>query len=55
MAKYYTPNGNYIHGVGIEPDIVIDLPAGVSYQSLVSHQEDIQFLTAYEALETMLE
>ncbi|MBC8543300.1 S41 family peptidase [Bianquea renquensis] len=55
MAKYYTPNGNYIHGVGIEPDIVIDLPTGVSYQSLASHQEDIQFLTAYEALQTMLD
>lgn len=23
-AKYYTPNGNYIHGVGIEPDVDID-------------------------------
>lgn len=23
-AKYFTPNGNYIHGVGIEPDITLD-------------------------------
>lgn len=24
ISRYYTPNGNYIHGKGIEPDIVID-------------------------------
>ena len=24
-AKYFTPNGNYIHGVGIEPDEVLEL------------------------------
>ena len=24
MAKYFTPKGNYIHGVGIEPDIELD-------------------------------
>lgn len=24
ISKYYTPNGDYIHGKGIEPDIVID-------------------------------
>lgn len=23
-SKYYTPNGNYIHGVGIEPDIELE-------------------------------
>lgn len=23
-AKYYTPNGNYIHGVGIDPDIELE-------------------------------
>ena len=23
-AKYFTPNGNYIHGVGIEPDIELE-------------------------------
>lgn len=23
-SKYYTPNGNYIHGVGIEPDVEIE-------------------------------
>ena len=23
-SKYYTPNGNYIHEIGIEPDIVVE-------------------------------
>ena len=25
IAKYYTPNGNYIHSKGIEPDVTIEL------------------------------
>ena len=25
IEKYYTPNGNYIHGKGIEPDYVVEL------------------------------
>ena len=24
MAKYFTPNGNYIHEVGISPDIELE-------------------------------
>lgn len=27
IQKYYTPNGTSIHGVGIEPDEVVELPA----------------------------
>ncbi len=26
IAKYFTPNGNYIHGTGIEPDIEVKWP-----------------------------
>jgi carboxyl-terminal processing protease len=25
-AKYYTPKGRSIHGIGITPDIVVDIP-----------------------------
>lgn len=25
VSKYYTPNGNEIHGVGIQPDVVVEL------------------------------
>lgn len=24
VSKYYTPNGNYIHDIGIEPDVIIE-------------------------------
>ena len=53
-SKYYTPNGNYIHQIGIVPDIKIDLPDGMSFATLTSHEEDIQLQTALEALKTQM-
>jgi carboxyl-terminal processing protease len=26
IAKYFTPDGRYIHGTGIEPDVIVELP-----------------------------
>lgn len=41
-AKYFTPNGNYIHGVGIEPDIELEYeylnPEGESYEKQYDNQ-----------------
>jgi carboxyl-terminal processing protease len=31
VAKYYTPNGRSIQAEGIEPDVVIELPAKIEY------------------------
>lgn len=49
-AKYFTPNGNYIHGVGIEPDIELEYeylnPDGESYEM----QYDNQIQKAIEVL-----
>lgn len=49
-AKYFTPNGNYIHGVGIEPDIELEYeylnPEGESYEM----QYDNQIQKAIEIL-----
>lgn len=53
-SKYYTPNGSYIHQIGITPDIIIDLPEGLSFAALTSHEEDIQLQTALEALKTQM-
>lgn len=41
-AKYYTPNGKSIHGIGIQPDIVIDpkKPTQVAKQEGDSGQKD---------------
>ena len=49
-AKYFTPNGNYIHEVGIEPDVELEYeyldPEGVEYE----RQYDNQILKALEVL-----
>lgn len=49
-AKYFTPNGNYIHGVGIEPDIELEYeylnPDGEEYEM----QYDNQIQKAIEVL-----
>lgn len=49
-AKYFTPKGNYIHGVGIEPDIELEYeylnPDGQSYEL----QYDNQIQKAIEVL-----
>ncbi len=29
VSEYFTPNGTNIHGIGIEPDIVVDLPEDI--------------------------
>lgn len=50
-AKYFTPNGNYIHGVGIEPDIELEYeylnPEGETYEMQYDNQiqEAIRVLT----------
>jgi carboxyl-terminal processing protease len=49
-AKYFTPNGNYIHGVGIDPDIELEYeyldPDGEVYEK----QYDNQIQKAIEVL-----
>lgn len=49
-AKYFTPNGNYIHGVGITPDIELEYeylnPEGEEYEE----QYDNQIQKAIEVL-----
>ncbi len=53
-AKYFTPNGNYIHEVGIEPDIELEYeyldPDGVEYE----RKYDNQILKALEVLNAEL-
>ena len=53
-AKYYTPEGNNIHGTGITPDIEIDLTEEQKQMSEVPEEEDIQLQTALEAIRTEL-
>ena len=50
-AKYYTPNGNNIHNVGITPDVEIDLPEELKTKVELSCEEDVQLQKAKEVLQ----
>lgn len=52
IAKYYTPNGNYIHGVGIEPDIEIEYE--VPEDGVYNQDTDNQLKKAVEVLKEEL-
>ena len=49
-AKYFSPNGVCIHGVGIEPDIVVEMDNNKQISDL-SYEEDIQLKKAVEVLQ----
>lgn len=38
ISAYYTPNGNNIHGVGIEPDVVCEFDSDAYYENDVDNQ-----------------
>ncbi|MCD8391451.1 MAG: S41 family peptidase, partial [Firmicutes bacterium] len=52
IAKYYSPNGTCIHGVGIEPDITVELSEEYDgyYASYVPREDDTQLAKAVEVL-----
>lgn len=51
IAKYYTPDGNDIHKVGIEPDVEVKLDDSLRQKSVISKEEDNQIQKALEVLE----
>jgi len=52
IAKYFTPNGNSIHGVGLTPNFVVEMDE--SYSHRVGHdlglEEDVQLQVALRVL-----
>lgn len=54
ISKYFTPNGNNIHGIGIEPDIEVELSDEVRMQAVIEHSEDNQLQTAIEAVQEQI-
>lgn len=46
ISKYYTPNGNYIHSIGIEPDVYVEQ----DYET----EEDEQLDKAIEVIKEMI-
>ena len=50
VSKYFTPDGNDIHEVGIEPDVTVELPDGRMTSIGLSRDEDIQLQAAIKIL-----
>ncbi len=50
MAKYFTPNGNYIHDKGIEPDIELEYEYQSQEDEVYNPMHDNQVLKALEVL-----
>lgn len=50
VSEYFTPNGINIHGIGIEPDIVIELNEGVEAIGVDYLKDDNQLQKALEVI-----
>lgn len=55
VSEYFTPNGTNIHGIGIEPDIVVDLPEDIEDIGIENLEEDTQLKVAIEKMKEMIE
>ena len=53
-AQYFTPNGYAVHGVGITPDIVVEMPADAEPTYALGDLDDVQMNAAYEAMLQLL-
>lgn len=54
VSEYFTPNGTNIHGIGIEPDIVVDLPENVKEIGIENLSQDVQLQTAIKKMKEMI-
>ncbi|MFW5648687.1 MAG: S41 family peptidase [Candidatus Alkaliphilus sp. MAG34] len=50
ISEYFTPNGTNIHGTGVEPDIVVELPEELEDGLEIESYEDTQLKKAIEVL-----
>ena len=50
VAKYYTPNGDNIHGTGITPDVEIEYEYTGDTEGTYDEMQDNQILKAIEVL-----
>ncbi len=49
IAEYFTPKGNKVHKLGIEPDVVVELPEGDSGSyDFADLEHDVQLIKALE-------
>lgn len=50
ISEYFTPNGVNIHGIGIEPDIVVELPEDAKGYGSEFYDTDVQLQKAVEVI-----
>ena len=48
VAQYFTPNGNEVHKIGIEPDVVIEKPEDDDTMYQIGDLADVQLKKAYD-------
>ena len=53
-AKYFTPNGNYIHEVGVAPDVEVEYAYTGDKNAAYEKQYDSQFVKALEIMKGKL-
>ena len=54
FSKYYTPNGNNIHEVGIVPDVEVELDEVLRTKAVIEFSEDNQLQKALEVLQEQM-
>ena len=50
VTYYYTPNGNDIHGKGIEPDLEVELDEEAAQEVVIPEEKDNQLQKAVEVV-----
>lgn len=53
VSRYYTPKGRCIHGIGITPDVFVELDEELKTQVVVSLEEDNQLQEAIKQVKAM--
>lgn len=53
VSKYYTPNGNNIHGVGIQPDVEVELDPNITDLNEIAHSQDNQLQKGIEVVKEL--
>ena len=54
ISKYYTPKGNDIHGVGIAPDVEVELDESLKGRVVITYDEDNQIQAAMDVIRQKL-
>ena len=55
IQKYYTPKGTSIHGVGLEPDYLVELPEKWKDSIEIPREEDVQMQKGISILQKKIE